>query len=75
MLMSAAISQIVLATASLAAISPSSYTAAGAFPTSVFTKYYNDPTATSAQPQPVVSDPVTVAFCPILLSLASLIHI
>jgi len=67
--MSAAVSQIALATASLAAISPSSYTVQGVFPTSVFNKYYNDPTATSAQPQPVISDPVTVVFYLILLSL------
>ncbi|KAH7917911.1 sphingomyelin phosphodiesterase [Leucogyrophana mollusca] len=37
----------------------SAYTVPGAFPTSVFASYYNDPTATSAQVQPVISDPVT----------------
>ncbi|KAH9964118.1 Metallo-dependent phosphatase [Russula dissimulans] len=37
---------------------PSSYAPPGAFPTSLFESYYNDPTATTAQPQPVVSDPV-----------------
>lgn len=42
-----------------ASIQPSTFTAPGAFPTSAFTRYYNDPTATSAQPQPVISDPVT----------------
>lgn len=41
-------------------IQPSTFTAPGTFPTSVFSKYYNTPTATSAQPQPVISDPVTV---------------
>ncbi|KZP10094.1 sphingomyelin phosphodiesterase [Athelia psychrophila] len=44
---------------SASGITPSTYTAGGAFPTSLFSKYYNNPTATSAQPQPVVSDPVT----------------
>lgn len=39
---------------------PSAFTVPGAFPTSVFTKYYNAPTGTSEQVQPVVSDPVTV---------------
>ncbi|KAI9511896.1 Metallo-dependent phosphatase-like protein [Russula earlei] len=37
---------------------PSSYAPPGAFPTSLYDSYYNDPTATSAQPQPVISDPV-----------------
>lgn len=37
---------------------PSSFTAPGTFPTTAFSSYYNNPTATSAQPQPVVSDPV-----------------
>lgn len=31
---------------------PSTYTAQGAFPTSVYSKYFNSPTATSAQVQP-----------------------
>lgn len=39
---------------------PSSYAVPGAFPTSLYSHYYNNPTATSAQPQPVISDPVTV---------------
>jgi hypothetical protein len=39
---------------------PYSYAVPGAFPTSLYSHYYNDPTATSAQPQPVISDPVTV---------------
>ncbi|KAI0756580.1 sphingomyelin phosphodiesterase [Daedaleopsis nitida] len=37
---------------------PSVFTAPGAFPTSLYRHYYNSPTATSAQPQPVISDPV-----------------
>lgn len=40
----------------------SAYTAPGEFPTSVYASYWNNPTATSAQPQPVISDPVTVCF-------------
>ena len=43
-------------------LSPSNFTAPGVFPTSAFSKYYNKPTATSAQVQPVVSDPVTVTY-------------
>ncbi len=39
---------------------PSAFAAPGAFPTSLYRHYYNSPTATSAQPQPVISDPVTV---------------
>jgi hypothetical protein len=48
---------------------PSSYAPPGAFPTQWYNSYYNDPTATTAQPQPVISDPVLVrdayipAFC------------
>ncbi|KAH9962705.1 Metallo-dependent phosphatase [Lactifluus volemus] len=37
---------------------PSTFTAPGTFPTSLYQSYYNNPTATSAQPQPVISDPV-----------------
>ncbi|KAI0304073.1 sphingomyelin phosphodiesterase [Russula brevipes] len=37
---------------------PSSYAPPGAFPTSLYSSYYNNPTATAAQPQPVISDPV-----------------
>ena len=39
---------------------PSAFTAPGVFPTSAYSKYYNSPTATSAQVQPVISDPVLV---------------
>lgn len=48
---------------------PSAFTAPGVFPTSAFSKYYNSPTATSAQVQPVVSDPVLVrvASCKLLV--------
>lgn len=41
-------------------VPPTAYTAPGVFPTSAFGSYWNNPTATSAQPQPVISDPVTV---------------
>ena len=43
------------------AFGPSAFTAPGAFPTSLYKHYFNSPTATSAQPQPVISDPVTVS--------------
>jgi sphingomyelin phosphodiesterase len=55
----AAVSAAVAATSG--GISPSTYTAPGAFPSSLYSSYYNSPTATSAQPQPVVSDPVIVS--------------
>lgn len=45
-------------------LGPSAFTAPGAFPTSVYSSYYNDPTQTSAQVQPVISDPVSVRFSP-----------
>ncbi|KAF5312831.1 hypothetical protein D9619_002710 [Psilocybe cf. subviscida] len=49
-------------------ITPSTFTVPGPFPTSVFTKYYNKPTATSVQPQPVISDPVTHQVYPLQLT-------
>ncbi|KAN0081691.1 hypothetical protein V8E55_009315 [Tylopilus felleus] len=42
----------------------STYTAPGEFPTSIYASYWNNPTATSAQPQPVISDPVTSTIFP-----------
>jgi len=53
---------------------PLTFTAAGAFPTTAFTRYFNSPTQTSEQVQPVVSDPVEVRvdslrLCYILLRL------
>jgi sphingomyelin phosphodiesterase len=45
---------------------PSAFTAPGTFPTSVYSKYFNSPTATSAQVQPVISDPVLVR-CQVVL--------
>lgn len=47
----------------LADAQETAYTAPGVFPTSLYDKYYNNPTATSDQPQPVISDPVTVTIC------------
>ncbi|KAH8111897.1 Metallo-dependent phosphatase-like protein [Phellopilus nigrolimitatus] len=47
------------ASAQTLSFGPSAFTAPGAFPTSVYASYYNDPTQTSAQVQPVISDPVT----------------
>ncbi|KIJ57765.1 hypothetical protein HYDPIDRAFT_34809, partial [Hydnomerulius pinastri MD-312] len=46
----------------------SEYTAPGTFPTSVYGAYWNDPTATSAQPQPVITDPVTNTIFPEILT-------
>ena len=55
---------------------PSSYAPTGAFPPQWYDSYYNDPTATTAQPQPVISDPVLVSMhtCCCLLFLHVLIH-
>ncbi|OCB86070.1 hypothetical protein A7U60_g6968 [Sanghuangporus baumii] len=38
---------------------PTAFTVPGAFPTSVYGKYYNNPTQTSEQVQPVITDPIT----------------
>ena len=46
---------------SSAASPPSAYAVPGVFPTSVYGAYYNDPTATTAEPQPIITDPVTVS--------------
>lgn len=62
-----AASGLILATAFLRTVRclpnglQTAYTASGAFPTSLYASYYNDPTATTAEPQPVISDPVTVS--------------
>ena len=59
---SAWLSAVVLASAAaLVNGQHSVYTVPGAFPTSLYSLYYNNPTATSEQPQPVISDPVTVS--------------
>lgn len=59
-LLSSALQTTQLAMASL--IVPQNFTVPGMFPTSVFSHYYNNPTATSSQVQPIISDPVTVAY-------------
>ncbi len=41
-------------------LGPSAFVAPGAFPTGVYSHYYHAATATSAQVQPVISDPVSV---------------
>ncbi|KAJ6467127.1 Metallo-dependent phosphatase-like protein [Mycena vulgaris] len=50
------------------ALGPPTFTAPGAFPTSIFGSYYNDPTQTSSQVQPVISDPVTNVVYPLSLT-------
>jgi hypothetical protein len=60
-LLAASVSAKTSAAGSAAAlITPSTYTVPGAFPTSAFTSYYNVPTQTASQVQPVIKDPVTV---------------
>lgn len=41
-------------------LGPPTFTAPGAFPTSVYKHYFNNPTQTFEQVQPVITDPVTV---------------
>ncbi|KAI0654136.1 sphingomyelin phosphodiesterase [Cubamyces menziesii] len=50
------------------ALGPPVFTVSGVFPTSIYTQYYNDPTATSVQPQPVITDPITHQVYPYDLS-------
>ncbi|KNZ72246.1 Sphingomyelin phosphodiesterase [Termitomyces sp. J132] len=64
--LAAALQSTQLAAASL--IVPQNFTVPGVFPTSVFSEYYNSPTATSAQVQPVISDPVTHKVYPFSLT-------
>lgn len=45
---------------SLSSVPPSTFIVPGEFPTSVFSRYYNNPTQTVSQVQPVISDPVNV---------------
>lgn len=61
MLIKRSASLFAVTTAALVSGQQSAYTVPGAFPTSLYSEYYNNPTATSAQPQPVISDPVTVS--------------
>ena len=39
----------------------STFIAQGTFPTSVYGRYFNNPTQTSKQVQPVITDPVSVS--------------
>ncbi|KIK93120.1 hypothetical protein PAXRUDRAFT_26450 [Paxillus rubicundulus Ve08.2h10] len=55
---------LILASLKGATATDGSYTAYGEFPTSVYESYRNDPTATAAQPQLVISDPVTSSIFP-----------
>ena len=41
-------------------LGPSTFIVPGPFPTSVYKSYYNNPTQTSEQVQPVITDPITV---------------
>ncbi|KAI0319038.1 Metallo-dependent phosphatase [Amylostereum chailletii] len=65
---------LVVASASLAstatsqALGPATLAAPGVFPTSLYKSYFNDPTATVEQPQPVISDPVTHKTYPFALT-------
>ncbi|WVO24382.1 uncharacterized protein IAS62_005748 [Cryptococcus decagattii] len=45
-------------TAEQITLGPTAYTVSGAFPTSFFSQYYNDPTQTMSQVQPKISDSV-----------------
>jgi len=47
---------------------PSTFTAAGAFPTNAWKSYYNSPTQTTEQVQPIVTDPILVPFGFLVLS-------
>jgi sphingomyelin phosphodiesterase len=44
-----------------ALVTPSTYTVPGAFPTSIYSKYYAEPTATASQVQPIIKDPISVS--------------
>lgn len=61
---------------SSAPVPTSTYTVPGAFPTSLYGEYYNSPTGTSAQVQPVITDPIAVSAVSVdfLLKLLSGIH-
>ncbi|EIM92336.1 Metallo-dependent phosphatase [Stereum hirsutum FP-91666 SS1] len=49
-------------------LGPATFTAPGAFPTTLYSSYYNAPTATDAVPQPVISDPVLHKTYPLALT-------
>ncbi|KAH7102564.1 sphingomyelin phosphodiesterase [Auriculariales sp. MPI-PUGE-AT-0066] len=47
---------------------PTNFTAAGAFPTDAFKHYYNEPTQTTQQVQPVITDPISSKIYPLELT-------
>lgn len=49
-------------------LGPSTFTVPGTFPTSLYNSYYNDPTQTTEQVQPVISDPVSNIIYPLYLT-------
>ena len=51
---------VIVSAVSSMALGPSVVTAPRIFPTSLYQSYYNDPTATTAQPQPIITDLVSV---------------
>ncbi|KAI0347728.1 sphingomyelin phosphodiesterase [Trametopsis cervina] len=51
-----------------ATLGPASHVAPGVFPTSLYRHYYNNPTATSAQPQPIITDAVLNIVYPLSLT-------
>lgn len=50
-----------LVVASNVTLGPSAWTAAGIFPTTLFSSYYNNPTQTFSQVQPVITDSILVS--------------
>lgn len=62
---------LVAAQSTAASPPPLAYAVPGVFPTSVYGAYYNDPTATTAEPQPIITDPVTVSILPLVSSPSS----
>ena len=59
-LVAATSATLVTAQPSVLTFGPSAFTAPGAYPTSAYKHYFNNPTQTASQVQPVISDPVTV---------------
>ncbi|WWD17604.1 hypothetical protein CI109_102045 [Kwoniella shandongensis] len=49
-------------------LGPTAFTAPGVFPTSLFSSYYNDPTQTASQVQPVITDSVLQSTYPLNLT-------
>ncbi|KAK8866189.1 hypothetical protein IAR55_001340 [Kwoniella newhampshirensis] len=64
----AAIVGISAVAADQVSLGPSAFTAPGIFPTSLFSSYYNDPTQTASQVQPVITDGVLESTYPLDLT-------